>query len=77
MFMSMIVEAEKQRRQRAVASSQGSLAMEGLQLDSVSVELSRRYAEGEIDLHEFGRLTDQHLAQLAARAKAEEFSAVA
>jgi hypothetical protein len=73
--MSTISEAEKQSRRRAVANSEGSLAMEGLCLDSVSMELNRRYVEGEIDLPEFGRLTDLHLARLAESAK--EFSAFA
>ena len=73
----MISEAEKQQRRDAVESSTGSLAAESMKLDVTMVELSRRYAEGEISLSEFGRLTDIHLSELGEIAKAEEFAAVA
>jgi len=75
--MPMISEAEVQRRRSAVASSEGSLAMEGLSLDATMADLSRRYAEGELDLEAFGRLTDEYLASLAASAQSKELTAAA
>ena len=75
--MPMIAEAEAQRRRNAVASSEGSLAMEGLRLDATMADLSRQYAEGELDLEEFGRRTDEYLARLAASAQSKELTAVA
>jgi len=65
--VTSISEAEKIRRHRAVASSEGSLAMEGQFLDDTSKELSRRYADGEITLEEFGFLMEIHVQELASR----------
>ena len=62
--MALLSEVEKQQRRRAVASSEGSLAMEGQALDSTTAELSRRYAEGELTLQQFGALIEQHAASL-------------
>ena len=69
-----ITEAEKARRRRAVESSQGSLAMEGQSLDPETLELSRRYADGEISLEEFGRHIEQHAMSLAAVMKAKSLA---
>ena len=69
--MPAISEAEKQRRRRVIASSQGSLAMEGQVLDAETSELSRRYAEGELTLEQFGELIEQHAASVLAQVRAE------
>ncbi len=62
--MALLSEIEKQQRSRAVASSEGSLAMEGQALDPTTADLSRRYAEGELTLEQFGSLIEQHAASL-------------
>ena len=72
--MARITEAEKVQRHRAVASSQGSLAMEGQSLDPLMLELSRRYAEGELSLEEFGKQVEQHAASLVADRKAKSLA---
>ena len=69
--MPMISEAEKERRRRILASSEGSLAMEGQKLDAETAELSRRYAEGELTLEQFGELVEQHVASVVARLREE------
>ena len=72
--MPTITEVEKARRYRAVDSSQGSLAMEGQCLDSVTQELSRRYAEGELSLEQFGEEVERHATSLVAEIKAKSLA---
>lgn len=69
--MVSISEAEKQRRRRVIASSEGSLAMEGQVLDSATQELNRRYAEGELTLEQLGEQVEKHVATLLAEMKRE------
>ena len=70
-MMPTVAEAEKERRRHILASSEGSLAMEGQSLDAETAELSRRYAEGELSLEQFGELIEQHVASVVARLGAE------
>jgi hypothetical protein len=74
--MAMISEAEKKRRQRAVESSEGSLAMEGQYLDPATRELNRRYIEGELTLQEFSRAIEVHVADMV-RSLREDSAAIA
>ncbi len=69
--MPPISEAEKQHRRRVIASSEGSLAMEGQTLDAVTQELSQRYVEGELTLKQFGEEVEQHVTLLVERMKQE------
>jgi len=45
-------ESERERRQRAVASARGSLAIEGLEVDPETQALVDRYIEGELSIDE-------------------------
>ncbi len=62
--MGEITASEKARRHRAVASSVGSLAMEGQRLDAATLDLNRRYVAGELTLDEFSAAIDQHLLEV-------------
>lgn len=77
MAVSEITEKEKQRRQQVIASSIGSLAMEGQQLDALGNEISRRYIEGEISLEDFSRLMEEHTHALIASQSAGSNSVAA
>ncbi len=61
----MISKTERNRRERAVASSEGSLAIEGQTLDEATRELNRRYIAGELTFEQFSDAIDHHVAQLA------------
>lgn len=70
----MISEAEKQRRLRAVKSSEASLAIEGQELDAHVQELNRRYISGELSFDEFSMAIDRHVQALAAAMRTESLA---
>jgi hypothetical protein len=57
---------EKLARTGRNESVLGTLAMEGITLDPVSIEIGRRYDQGEITLEEFSAAMQEHLANLAS-----------
>ena len=70
--MSYLSEKEKLLRQQSNWSVQGTLAMEGLQLDATSAEIGSRFDRGEISLAEFSADMQAHVADLAQMAKTKQ-----
>ncbi len=62
--MSKISEEEKLSRKLAGDSVIGTSAMEGLTLDAATLELMRRFQEGEIDLDQMSAGIDRHVQAL-------------
>jgi hypothetical protein len=60
---------EKQARAEQNQSVLGTLAMEGITLDPVSLEIGRRFDQGEITLAEFSAAMQAHIAKLASDAR--------
>ena len=67
---------ETKARSEQNRSVLGTLAMEGLILDSVSAEIGRRFDQGEITLDEFSAAMQAHIAKLASIARRKEAEAV-
>ncbi len=64
--MISISEEEKLRRQQASASVIGTHAMEGLTPDATTLDLFRRYEEGDLTLEQFSDAMDRHASALLA-----------
>lgn len=75
--MAAISEMESKRRERVVSSSVGSLAMEGQQLDAVTVALNQRYVNGDLTLEEFSEAVERHVQELARSLQGESLAHVA
>jgi len=63
---NVVSAQEKQARAEQNQSVLGTLAMEGITLDPVSIEIGRRFDQGEITLAEFSAAMQAHIAKLAS-----------
>jgi hypothetical protein len=63
---STVSAQEKQARTERNQSVLGTLAMEGITLDPISMEIGRRFDQGEITLAEFSAAMQAHIANLAS-----------
>jgi hypothetical protein len=70
--MARISENEKLRRRRSNESVIGTHAMEGLQLDGPTLDLMRRFEEGEIDRKQLSAAIDLHVQELLAACRTEQ-----
>jgi hypothetical protein len=71
---STVTAQEKARTERN-QSVLGTLAMEGIAPDPVSLEIGRRFDQGEITLAEFSAAMQTHLATLASAARRAQAAA--
>jgi hypothetical protein len=70
--MARISESEKLRRRRSNENVIGTHAMEGLQLDGLTLDLMRRFEEGEIDRKQLATAIDLHVQELLAACRTEQ-----
>jgi hypothetical protein len=66
---NVVSAQEKRARTERNQSVLGTLAMEGITLDPVSIEIGRRFDQGEITLAEFSAAMHAHIAKLASDAR--------
>jgi hypothetical protein len=66
--MPTISTAEKLRRHKSNQSVIGTSAMEGIVLDRETLELMRRFEEGELDRAALSAAIQAHVQRLLARA---------
>jgi hypothetical protein len=64
--LTKVSEAEKLRRRRINESVIGTNAMEGLTLDTETLALMDRYAEGELTREQLSAGIDRHVDKLLA-----------
>jgi len=72
---SILSKQEIKARREQNESVLGSLAMEGLELDTVSAEIGRRFDRGETTLEEFSAAMKAHVSKLASVARQKEAEA--
>jgi hypothetical protein len=68
----VLTEMEIKARREQNESVVGSLAMEGLTLDPASVEIGRRFDQGQMTFEEFSAAMKTHVANLASIARKSE-----
>jgi len=74
--MAHISEEEKLRRHSSNESVIGTHAMEGMQLDEATLDLMRRFEEGELDRAQLSAGIDLHVQDLLSARRTDQAATV-